>query len=96
VDASPVIREPGIDAVVDGKEVRVDSHARAEREGLAGDPYNGWHGSASVTELTDVDERVSIGLAPAQRVAAMGLDNEERPFGVDPEHVDRGPVGHNR
>jgi hypothetical protein len=33
--------------------------ALAEREGLAGDSYNGWHGSAPVSELTDVDERVT-------------------------------------
>lgn len=97
-------------AVIDGEEVRVDSHARdfvriggvrreiddlddflsvatkatwrsgtiavsavsgdevgfftndgalAEREGLAGDSYNGWHGAASVAELTDVDEKVT-------------------------------------
>ena len=31
----------------------------AEREGLAGDFYNGWHGSAPLAELTDVDERVT-------------------------------------
>ena len=28
----------------------------AEREELAGDTYNGWHGSAPLAELTDVDE----------------------------------------
>lgn len=31
----------------------------AEREGLAGDAYNGWHGSAPLSELSDVDERVT-------------------------------------
>lgn len=31
----------------------------AEREGLAGDPYNGWHGAARVAELVDVNERVT-------------------------------------
>ena len=31
----------------------------AEREGLAGDSYNGWHGSAPLSELTEVDERVT-------------------------------------
>lgn len=29
-----------------------------------------------------------IGLTPAERVAAMGLDGEDSPFGVAPEHVD--------
>ena len=33
--------------------------ALAEREGLAGDSYNGWHGAASVEELTDIDEKVT-------------------------------------
>ncbi len=31
----------------------------AEREGLAGDFYNGWHGAASSAELTDVNEKVT-------------------------------------
>lgn len=31
----------------------------AEREGLAGDFHNGWHGVAPLDELTDVDERVT-------------------------------------
>ncbi|RYC07352.1 hypothetical protein [Nocardioides zhouii] len=105
-----MIRPPGMYAVIDGQEVRVDSHARdfvrvagtrhemdelddfvsvattatwrggtiainavsgdecgfftndgalAEREGLAGDFHNGWHGAASVDELTDVNEKVT-------------------------------------
>lgn len=33
--------------------------ALAEREGLAGDAYNGWHGAAALAELSDVGERVS-------------------------------------
>jgi hypothetical protein len=33
--------------------------ALAEREDLAGDFYNGWHGAAPLAELTDVDERVT-------------------------------------
>lgn len=31
----------------------------AEREGLAGDVYNGWHGAAPLAELSEVSERVS-------------------------------------
>ncbi|GAA4081976.1 hypothetical protein ACFFOS_27730 [Nocardioides kongjuensis] len=31
----------------------------AEREGLAGDTYNGWWGAALVSELTNVAERVT-------------------------------------
>jgi len=30
----------------------------AEREGLAGDQYGGWHGETSADQLTDVEERV--------------------------------------
>jgi hypothetical protein len=36
-----------------------DDGAVAERERLAGDTYNGWHGSAPLHELGDVDERVT-------------------------------------
>lgn len=42
--------------------------ALAEREGLAGDTYNGWHGSAPLLELTDVDERVTS-IHPRRREA---------------------------
>lgn len=31
----------------------------AEREGLAGDTYNGWHGATQVAELVDVEETVT-------------------------------------
>lgn len=34
------------------------SKALAEREGLAGDQYGGWHGEVALDELTDVVERV--------------------------------------
>ena len=34
------------------------SNALAEREGLAGDQYGGWHGEVAIGELTDVVERV--------------------------------------
>ena len=40
----------------------------AEREGLAGDSYNGWHGAAPLAELTDVDERVTS-IHPRRREA---------------------------
>lgn len=40
----------------------------AEREGLAGDFRNGWHGSAALAELTDVDERVTS-IHPRRREA---------------------------
>lgn len=36
-----------------------DDSALAERERLAGDTYNGWHGSAVLTDLTHVEERVT-------------------------------------
>lgn len=42
--------------------------ALAQREGLAGDTYNGWHGSAPLAELTDVDERVTS-IHPRRREA---------------------------
>lgn len=38
----------------------------AEREGLAGDFYNGWHGAAPSAELADVDEKV-ISIHPRRR-----------------------------
>lgn len=31
----------------------------AEREGLSGDFYNGWHGAALLAELTEVEETVT-------------------------------------
>ena len=45
-----------------------NDQALAEREGLAGDTYNGWHGSAALSELTDVDERVTS-IHPRRREA---------------------------
>jgi hypothetical protein len=42
--------------------------ALAEREALAGDSYNGWHGSAPLAELTDVNERVTS-IHPRRREA---------------------------
>ena len=33
--------------------------ALARREGLAGDFYNGWHGAAALSELTDVVTKVT-------------------------------------
>jgi hypothetical protein len=38
--------------------IRTNSSQLAEREGLAGDQYGGWHGEASADELTDVEEQV--------------------------------------
>ncbi|GAA1914117.1 hypothetical protein [Nocardioides hwasunensis] len=40
----------------------------AEREGLAGDTYDGWRGAAALAELTDVDERVTS-IHPRRREA---------------------------
>ena len=42
--------------------------ALAEREGLAGDFHNGWHGAAPVAELSDVSERVTS-IHPRRREA---------------------------
>jgi hypothetical protein len=36
-----------------------DDKGLAQREGLAGDLYNGWRGAAPLAELTDVDEKVT-------------------------------------
>lgn len=46
---------------VDGDDVAFFTNDRglAEREHLAGDFHNGWHGSAPLAELSDVDERVT-------------------------------------
>lgn len=46
---------------VDGDEVGFYTNDRglAEREGLGGDLHDGWFGSAPVTELSDITERVS-------------------------------------
>lgn len=38
--------------------IRTNSSQLAEREGLAGDQYGGWHGETSVDQLTDVEEQV--------------------------------------
>jgi hypothetical protein len=38
--------------------ILTNSNALAEREGLAGDQYGGWHGEVAIAELTDVVERV--------------------------------------
>ncbi|MCY7402531.1 MAG: hypothetical protein LH477_16530 [Nocardioides sp.] len=38
------------------------------REGLGGDFYNGWHGSAPVSELSEITERVSS-IHPRRREA---------------------------
>lgn len=40
----------------------------AEREGLAGDFYSGWHGAAPSSELTDVNESVTS-IHPRRREA---------------------------
>jgi hypothetical protein len=38
--------------------IRTNSSALAERQGLAGDQYGGWHGETSADELTDIEEQV--------------------------------------
>lgn len=38
--------------------IRTNSAVLAEREGLAGDQYAGWHGETSADQLTDIEERV--------------------------------------
>jgi hypothetical protein len=48
-------------SAVSGEECgfHTDDGGLAQREGLAGDFYNGWHGSAPLVELTDVVETVT-------------------------------------
>lgn len=43
----------------DGCTFNTTDQRLAEREGLDGDFYNGWHGAAPLDELTDVDERAT-------------------------------------
>jgi hypothetical protein len=58
-----------VSAVVgDGCGFDTSDQRLAERESLAGDFYNGWHGSAPLAELTDVDERVTS-IHPRRREA---------------------------
>jgi hypothetical protein len=57
-------------STVSGDEVGFFTFDRelAEREGLAGDVRDGWHGAAPVAELTAVDERVTS-IHPRRREA---------------------------